>query len=126
MTRKETYACPTCNGAVRYHAAVCPKCDADLGAIAQLNEMPDVLFNTALEAARKGQLLEAIENLLVAIHFRPDDAGAWRLLGKLCGKSDSEKSAQECFAMALRYESSSKDNDTCGMDMSFLKKLGNM
>ena len=109
MDDDRRYACPTCGASVRYHAASCPACDADLSTVAKLSEMPDALFNAALVAAGKEQWVEAIGNLSAAVHLRGDDAASWRLMGKLYGHLGSDKSAELCFAIAMMHQRAAAD-----------------
>jgi len=104
MSADEAYLCPTCDTAVDRNTARCPVCSADLSVMIQLRELPDALFNDALSAARRKRWLEAATALSAALQWRPRDAEAWRLLGKVYGLMGADEAAQACLGIAAMQQ----------------------
>ena len=101
MAKQETYSCPVCDTQVRFHTASCPRCEADLSAVAMLSETPDLCYNMALDAVRTEQWTVAILHLAAALHYHPSDAGSWVLLGKVLAQLQRAEEARYCFHMAV-------------------------
>ena len=120
MRRNDSYPCPMCQGRVLAHETSCPACGADLSTVALMNEVPDVCFNAALAAAKQNQWLEAARQLATALHYRPEDADAWVLLGKVFAHQERSEEATMCFSMALMYcpghERAAAALRACGVD----------
>ncbi len=93
------YQCPDCEFGVADHEIRCPRCETDLASFATLNELPDVQFNTALEAAGRGDYVTAMNLLGAAIVSRPADAEAWMLAGLIHARSGSWPAARRCCNM---------------------------
>jgi regulator of sirC expression with transglutaminase-like and TPR domain len=103
MAPNVTYLCPTCDNRIHLHLQQCPHCKADLTQIAEAGEAADVCFNVGLDAARRQQWADALCSLALVLHYRPEDAGAWVLAGKVYARLEAKDRARSCFAAALRH-----------------------
>lgn len=78
-----TVVCPYCGGTIPADATICPDCQEDLSALVQLRYTPAIRYNTALAAARDGDLNNARAELLLALECDADFAPAHVLLAKV-------------------------------------------
>ena len=113
-----TYACPVCRRSIHYHAVSCSYCEADVRAIGEVSEFPDVCYNAAVAAARDERWEDAVQHLAVALHYRNDDAEALLLLGKVLAKLDRADAARaqlmKANAVAPRDERIKTALEACG------------
>jgi hypothetical protein len=94
------YPCPYCDAQVADFALVCPACEEDLRPMARMNELPDVQYNQALQAARASDWPTAINLLGAVLVSRPGDVGAWVLLGSIHAQRGTLALARDCWMMA--------------------------
>lgn len=100
--------CPYCDYRVLDTTQICPDCDADLSALAQLSEQPDCDFNHALASARSGDWMTAASRLGCVLKARYNDVDAWLLLGLVYVRLGALAAARDCWWKVLRL----KENHT--------------
>lgn len=98
------YACPSCSHGVQDFEILCPRCSADLGTLARLLELPDAHFNLALQAARTGDWVSALQRLGAVLTARPGDREAWLLMGLVYARRGTLHLARDCWNMVLMLQ----------------------
>ena len=96
------YSCPACKNQEASGIPRCKKCGADLTLLQQLDSLPDVWFNNALELAAQGKRLEAIEAISTCCALRPTDVEAHVVKAQLLGQIGHRKKARAVLAIAHR------------------------
>lgn len=95
------YSCPYCDYQVPDAMTQCPSCDADVTALALLHELPDVLFNRALQAIKQGDVVAALGHCGMALQLRVKDPGVWMLLGLIAARQGALALAETCWQTVL-------------------------
>jgi tetratricopeptide (TPR) repeat protein len=95
-------SCPHCSTALAALPDRCSRCAGDLRPLARIVDLADRRFNDGLAAARRRRWREAAEHLAVTLALRPDDAGAWLLLGKVRFRQHDRVAARAAIEQALR------------------------
>lgn len=93
------YPCPDCSTDVQERETRCPACDRDLTALATLHELPDAMFNKALDALKGKDFTTAISVLGAGLQYRFRDPGLWMLLGHAAIRLGAVEMAKNCFQM---------------------------
>lgn len=97
------YSCPACGTADVAARTTC-LCGADLTLLRRLDEVADIWFNRALEAAAAGAPGRALEWLSACCVARPTDAVARRAQAKVWAQLGCWAAAEEALSRAAAIE----------------------
>jgi len=95
------FPCPHCDFQVQDGITACPSCDEDLTALAVLGELPDHLYNKALQALKNGDASTAISACGAALNMKFRDPGLWMLFGLAAARQGAFDLAEQCWKTVL-------------------------
>lgn len=97
------FRCPKCSQRCSSGTERCEGCQANVRLLARLEELPDVWFNAALAALKRGDPAKAQTLLGAVVNVRPADPEAWLLLGQAACLRGQWDAATECWLLVRQF-----------------------
>lgn len=102
------YLCPSCHYQIQDFELRCPSCEMDVKPFAQFNEIPDRLYNEAMQAVSQNDFVSASMKCNSALLQRPSDKGLWLLQGVIYARMEAFAAARQCFQTVAHFDRSNE------------------
>lgn len=114
------YLCPSCQYSVQDFELRCPSCELDVKPFAEFNEIPDRLYNEAMQAVSQNDFVSASMKCNAALLQRSSDKGLWLLQGVIYARMEAFQAARQCFQTVVHFD---RDNEAAPLLLQRVETL---